>query len=1013
MSFDELGTPGSAPHFEPISVSDESTVVAEFVPDASKESAYQSEAELEAAFIRLLQGQAYEYLQVTSATALEANLRMQLEALNGITFSEAEWQHFFAEAIAGPNKGIVEKTALVQEDHVQILRRDDGTAKNVYLIDKRSIHNNRLQVINQYEAAGSHATRYDVTILVNGLPMVHVELKRRGVDIREAFNQINRYARDSFWADSGLFEYVQLFVISNGTLTKYYSNTVRDSHLAEQAQGKRSRRKTSNSFEFTSWWADANNRPIADLVGFTKTFFAKHTLLNILTKYCVFDVDRKLLVMRPYQIVAAERILQRIETSTTYKKFGSLAAGGYIWHTTGSGKTLTSFKAAQLASRLPFVEKVLFVVDRKDLDYQTMREYERFEKGAANSNTSTRVLAKQLEDPNARIIITTIQKLARFVSYNRQHPIYSSHVVVIFDECHRSQFGDMHLAITNVFRRYHLFGFTGTPIFAENAGTSGSPRMRTTEQAFGEKLHTYTIVDAINDRNVLPFRVDYVNTLKPAENLTDAQVAAIDTERALLAPERISQIVGYIREHFDQKTRRSSAYRLGDRRLAGFNSLFATASIDAAKRYYAEFARQQADLPLDQQLKIGLIYSYAANEEEAGGLLSEEEFETGDLDATSRDFLEGAIRDYNTLFGTSFDTSAEKFQNYYKDLSQRLKNRELDLVIVVNMFLTGFDATNLNTLWVDKNLRAHGLIQAYSRTNRILNSVKTYGNVVSFRDLEDATNDALALFGNKDARGIVLLRPYADYYAEYEKAVAELTEVYPLGQQIIGEAAQKQFIALFGVILRLRNILTSFDEFAGHELLTERDYQDYQSIYLNLYAEFRTGKEAEKESINDDVVFEIELIKQVEVNVDYVLMLVEKWRDARGNGADREMEALMKIQRAIDSSVTLRNKRDLILDFVDSMTVTGDVNDDWQRFVAAKRTEELTRIITEENLKPDETHAFVEAAFRDGAVSTSGTAITRILPPVSRFSPSGGHAVKKQAVIDRLLAFFDRYFGLA
>ncbi|ABL80623.1 MULTISPECIES: type I restriction endonuclease subunit R [unclassified Nocardioides] len=1013
MNLDELGVPGSAPHFEPISVSDESTVVAEFVPDPSKESTYQSEAELEAAFIRLLQEQAYEYLHLTSAAALEANLRVQLEAVNGITFSEAEWQRFFTETIAGPNKGIVEKTALVQEDHVQILRRDDGTTKNVYLIDKRNIHNNRLQVINQYEAAGAHATRYDVTILVNGLPMVHVELKRRGVDIREAFNQINRYARDSFWAGSGLFEYVQLFVISNGTLTKYYSNTVRDSHLADQRQGKRSRRKTSNSFEFTSWWADANNRPIADVVGFTKTFFSKHTVLNILTKYCVFDVDRKLLVMRPYQIVAAERILQRIETSTTYKQFGSLAAGGYIWHTTGSGKTLTSFKAAQLASRLPFVEKVLFVVDRKDLDYQTMREYERFEKGAANSNTSTSVLAKQLEGPNARIIITTIQKLARFVSYNRQHSIYSSHVVVIFDECHRSQFGDMHLAITNVFRRYHLFGFTGTPIFAENAGTSGSPRLRTTEQAFGEKLHTYTIVDAINDRNVLPFRVDYVNTLKPAEKLTDAQVAAIDTERALLAPERINQIVGYIREHFDQKTKRSSAYRLGDRRLAGFNSLFAAASIDAAKRYYAEFARQQSDLASEQRLKVGLIFSFTANGEEADGLLAEEEFETGDLDATSRDFLEGAIRDYNALFGTSFDTSADKFQNYYKDLSERLKSRELDLVIVVNMFLTGFDATTLNTLWLDKNLRSHGLIQAYSRTNRILNSVKTYGNIVSFRDLEDATNDALALFGNRDARGIVLLRPYADYYAEYENAVAELTEVFPLGEQIIGEAAQKQYIALFGVILRLRNILTSFDEFAGHELLTERDYQDYQSIYLNLYAEFRGAKEAEKESINDDVVFEIELIKQVEVNVDYVLMLVEKWRDARGNGADREMDALMKIQRAIDSSVTLRNKRDLIMDFVETMTVTGDVNDDWRRFVAAKRAEELTSIITEENLKPDETHAFVEAAFRDGAIPTMGTAITRILPPISRFSPSGGHTVKKQAVIDRLLAFFDRYFGLA
>jgi type I restriction enzyme R subunit len=585
-------------------------------------------------------------------------------------------------------------------------------------------------------------------------------------------------------------------------------------------------------------------------------------------------------------------------------------------------------------------------------------------------------------------------------------------VVVIFDECHRSQFGGMHLAITNVFKRYHLFGFTGTPIFAENAGSSGNPRLRTTEQAFGERLHTYTIIDAINDRNVLPFRIDYVNTIKTPHDLAHKQVAAIDTERALLAPERISQIVGYIRDHFDQKTKRSSAYRLGDRRLAGFNSLFAIASVDAAKRYYAEFTRQQADLLPGQRLKVGLIYSYAANEEEADGLLSEEEFETDDLDASSRDFLEGAVRDYNAMFGTSFDTSADKFQNYYKDLSQRLKNRELDLVIVVNMFLTGFDATTLNTLWVDKNLRAHGQIQAYSRTNRILNSVKTYGNVVSFRNLEDATNDALALFGNKDARGIVLLKPYADYYAEYRKVVAELVELFPLGQSIVGEAAQKKFIALFGALLRLRNVLTAFDEFAGHELLSERDYQDYQSLYLNLYAEFRSADQAEKESINDDVVFEIELIKQVEVNVDYVLMLVEKWREARGNGSDRELDALMKIQRATDSGVTLRNKRDLILNFVDSMTVSADVNEDWQRFVQAKRVEELDRIIAEEGLKPDETRAFVEAAFREGAIPTTGTAITRILPPTSRFSATNNHAVKKQAVVARLLAFFDRFLGL-
>ena len=608
--------------------------------------------------------------------------------------------------------------------------------------------------------------------------------------------------------------------------------------------------------------------------------------------------------MRPYQIAATERILQRIETSTNHRQLGSIAAGGYVWHTTGSGKTLTSFKAAQLASRLPDVDKVVFVVDRKDLDYQTMREYERFEKGAANSNVSTSVLRRQLEAPDARIIITTIQKLARFVDQNKGHAIYDGHVVLIFDECHRSQFGDMHVAIEKAFKRYHLFGFTGTPIFAENAGTSGNPRLRTTEQAFGDRLHTYTIVDAINDRNVLPFRLDYVNTIKLPADLADKQVSAIDTERALLAPERISQVVGYIREHFDQKTKRSFAYTLAGKRLAGFNSLLATASIDAAKRYYAEFARQQAGLPEAQRLKVGLIYSYAANEDDPD-FLAEEEFETDDLDASSRDFLEGAISDYNAMFGTSFDTSSDRFQNYYKDLSLRLRNRELDLAIVVNMFLTGFDATTLNTLWVDKGLRAHGLIQAYSRTNRILNSVKTYGNIVTFRDLEEQTNDALALFGNEDARGIVLLKPYAEYYDEYAERVAELQELFPLSDVWQrGESATKMFIALFGAILRLRNILTAFDEFAGNEILSERDYQDYQSIYLDIHAELRREADAEKESIIDDVVFEIELVKQVEVNVDYILMLVEQYREERSDGSDREVETLAKIRRAIDSSIS-------------------------------------------------------------------------------------------------------------
>lgn len=1043
----------SSKRYEPIAVTSESTVVAEFIPDEATATAHQSEADLEREFISLLESQAYEYLPITSETQLVANLRTQLEALNGITFSDTEWESFFSEKIAGANDGIVEKTVRIQEDYIQVLRRDDGTTKNISLIDKKNVHNNCLQVMNQYEiGAGEggavHANRYDVTVLVNGLPLVHIELKRRGVDIREAFNQINRYQRDSFWAGSGLFEYVQLFVISNGTLTKYYSNTTRRQHLSEQASSKKAK-KTSNSFEFTSWWADATNRPIQDLTSFTKTFFAKHSLLNVLTKYCVLTADRMLLVMRPYQIVATERVIQKIEISTNYKELGSVAAGGYVWHTTGSGKTLTSFKTAQLASRLADVDKVLFVVDRKDLDYQTMREYDRFEKGAANSNTSTAVLKRQMEDPGARIIITTIQKLSTFINANKGHAIYDGHVVLIFDECHRSQFGDMHTAITRSFKRYNIFGFTGTPIFAVNSGSGGNPNLRTTPQAFGcylhgdprncppqdhqMAIHTYTIVDAINDKNVLPFRIDYVNTIKLPEGLTDKQVSAIDTERALLDVGRLRQVVAYTLEHFDQKTKRSHGYDysvvanvadvIGSRnkvaelkqasRVKGFNAIFTTASIDAAKRYYLEFKKQQAALVPDRRLKVATIFSYASNEDVSDNYLDEEGFETSSLDQSSRDFLEEAIKDYNALFGTSYDTSADKFQNYYKDLSLRLKNREIDLVIVVNMFLTGFDATTLNTLFVDKRLVNHGLVQAYSRTNRILNSVKTYGNIVSFRDLEEETNDAIALFGNKDARGIVLLKPYAEYYGEYSERANELLEKFPLSEQIVGEAAQKEFIALLGAILRLQNILTSFDDFAGNEIITERQMQDYRSIYLNLYADFRKDSEAEKEAINDDVVFEIELIKQVEINVDYILMLVAKWREARGNGSDREMDALTDIQRSVDSSPTLRNKRDLIMDFVDRVSASGEIDEEWRAYVDAQRTAELDAIISDERLKPEQTKSFIDQAFRDGAIPVTGTAITRILPPASRFSAAGGHGEKKQRVLARLIEFFERFFGLS
>jgi type I restriction enzyme R subunit len=879
--------------------------------------------------------------------------------------------------------------------------------------------------------------------LVNGLPLVHIELKKRGVDIKEAFNQIDRYNRESFWSGSGLFEYVQLFVISNGTYTKYYSNTTRAAHIKEQQQtGPKKGKPTSHSYEFTSWWADANNRPITDLMDFGRTFFAKHTLLNILCKYCVFTTDKMLLVMRPYQIVATERILSKINVAHNYKTFGSVEAGGYVWHTTGSGKTLTSFKTAQLAGKLSFINKVLFVVDRKDLDYQTMKEYDKFEKGAANSNTNTAVLKKQLSDPNARIIITTIQKLSILIKKEKNHAVFSQPVVIIFDECHRSQFGDMHQAITRAFRKYFLFGFTGTPIFAANAGSSSSSSVKTTEQAFGQKLHTYTIVDAINDKNVLPFRIDYISTMKEQENIKDAKVWDIDRERALAAPQRISNVVAYILGHFDQKTNRNTkpyqfttlqniyeVVSAKDRskieeikqriRLTGFNSIFAVSSIDFAKAYYQEFKKQQLSLPEIQRLKVATIFSFGVNDEDGDGLPDENPEDPGLLSATDRDFLERAIQDYNQIFKTNYDTSSDKFQNYYKDVSLRMKNREIDLLIVVNMFLTGFDATTLNTLWVDKNLRQHGLLQAYSRTNRILNSVKTFGNIVCFRNLEQATNESIALFGNKEAGGIVLLKTFDEYYHGYQdkgktvqgyvSLVDELTEKFPPGEQITGEQNQKTFIKLYGAILKLRNILTAFDEFAEKEILSERDVQDYHSMYINLYHEFRSRKEGDVENVNDDIVFEMELIKQVEINIDYILELIRKYHESHS----KDKEIMVSINKAIDSSLELRNKKDLIQQFIQSLTPGAAVTDNWHNFVDEKKLEELDRIIAEENLDKEETYKFVHHAFRDGYVQTSGTDLARILPPVSRFSPTGERTRKRESVIEKIKAFFNRFWDIS
>ena len=1024
-----------------VASTDESTVVAEYIPPYRTAAEYQSEADLEREFIGLLSGQGYDYLAINSEAALIDNLRLQLEALNGITFSGGEWERFFNDCIASTNEGIVEKTRKIQDDYVQILKRDDGSTKNVYLLDKKNIHNNRLQVINQYEeSSGAHETRYDVSILINGLPLVHIELKRRGVAIREAFNQIKRYQRDSFWAASGLYEYIQIFIISNGTHTKYYSNTTRNAHVKEQGEGgRRKSKKTSNSFEFTSYWADGNNRVIADLTDFTKTFFAKHTILNILTRYCVFTSEELLLVMRPYQIAATERILQRVVVSTNYKKTGTIDAGGYIWHTTGSGKTLTSFKTAQLATGLPSIEKVLFVVDRKDLDYQTMKEYDKFVKGATNSSKSTRVLEEQLTKPNGAllsirgdnsepvvnrpIVVTTIQKLDIFVSRNKTHDIYKKHVIIIFDECHRSQFGEMHQKIIKAFRNYHIFGFTGTPIFATNSGTGGNPLLRTTEQAFGNKLHTYTIVNAINDGNVLPFRIDFINTIKQKKDIKDKNVWAIDVDKAMSAPERVREVIAYILEHFDQKTKRNSFYSLKGQRVAGFNSIFAVSSIPMAMKYYEEFKRQLGTPGDSQQakqaapLQIATIFSYSANEDDPEDALPDEEFDNEKLDKSSRDFLEAAIDDYNAMFSTNFDTTSEKFQNYYKDLSQRVKNREVDLLIVVNMFLTGFDATTLNTLWVDKNLKQHGLMQAYSRTNRILNSVKTFGNIVCFRDLKQATDDAISLFGDKDAGGIVLLKTYNEYYngfdhngrykPGYAELIAELTERFPLGEAIIGEENQKDFIRLYGAILRLKNILTAFDEFKGNEILSDRDFQDYQSIYIDLYQELRLKSDSDKENINDDIVFELELIKQIEVNIDYILMLVEKYRES--NREDKSI--LAAINKAINSSIELRSKKELINSFVERVNVSKNIEDDWRCFVQERKEEDLSALIAAEKLKDEETRRFIGIAFRDGTLKTTGTDIDKILPPVSRFG-GGNRAEKKQGIIEKLRVFFEKYLGL-
>lgn len=1034
----ELNENGSVSSYSLILEGPSSTVCAEAPKAAHVSTAYQSEAQLEDELIRQFCDQGYERVCPKSEAELIANLRRQLELLNGFEFADDDWERFFREVIANKAEGIVEKTRRIQKSPVIDFRLADGTLKNVMLLDRDHIYKNRLQVMNQYEAnEGSHKNRYDATILVNGLPLVHIELKRRGVPLRQAFNQIERYQRESFWSQSGLFEFVQIFIISNGTHTKYYSNTTRWQKTENARRGK----KSSASFSFTSWWTDAENRKICDLVPFAASFLSRGTLLMVLTHYCVFDVTDTLLVMRPYQICACERILNRILVSEyDKKKLGTLDAGGYVWHTTGSGKTLTSFKTAQLAAGMEGVDKVLFVVDRKDLDYQTMKEYNKFQEGAVNGSKNTRALAENLEAPlgQKKICVTTINKLAVYLKHAQgKREVFDRHTVFIFDECHRSQFGEMHKAITKAFKNYHLFGFTGTPIFAQNSGAGKDPNLRTTAQAFGDCLHTYTVVNAIDDGNVLPFKVDYVSTFRRKGDGANVKVEGIDTDSAWQHPQRLRNIATYILDNFDRKTKRTEkAYALKGTTRRGFSAILACDSIKSAESYY-RVLREMIGQREGCDLKVATIFSFAPNaEEDPNGFIDDEELACEGMPQADRDFLDCAIENYNAMFATSFGTDAQGFDGYYKDVSRRMKGEDvdgkalpqsecLDLLIVVDMFLTGFDAKTLNTLWADKNLKMHGLIQAFSRTNRILNSVKTFGNIVCFRNLEKNVDEAVGLFGDPKAGGIVLLKPYEAYLEEYVKKVDYLRGEYGFDvlEDAIGEEAERDFIKTFSAILRLRNILTSFDAFESDDTLTEWELQDYQSIYLDLRDKFRERDHGEKESIADDLVFEMELVRQIEVNIDYILMLVEK----RHGDNEKDREIAERIRSSVAASPELRDKQDLIDRFLemagfgpnpatfivdpkmDEVERHAVVASQWRRHVSESMERELGEIISSEALKPDETRALVSEAFEAGGVPQEGTAIARILPPVSRFAKGNPQAEKRHRVTALLAAFYERF----
>lgn len=1025
--------------YNPIAESNNFIILEKYIREWKVAEGYQSEADLERDLISDLQNQGYEYRSdLNSQQALLANVRTQLQTLNNVQFQDAEWLRFVETFLDRPSETIVDKTRKVHDDYIHDFVFDDGHIQNIYLLDKKTLARNKVQVIRQFEQAGGHANRYDVTILVNGLPLVQVELKKRGVAIREAFNQVHRYSKESFNSGKSLFKFLQLFVISNGTDTRYFANTTR---------------RDKNSFDFTMNWAKADNGLIRDLKDFTATFFQKNTLLEVLLKYSVFDVSNTLLVMRPYQIAATERIQWKIRSSYTAKAWSKSESGGYVWHTTGSGKTLTSFKAARLATELDFIDKVFFVVDRKDLDYQTMKEYQRFSPDSVNGSDSTAGLKRNLEKDDNKIIVTTIQKLNNLMKSEGDLPIYGKHVVFIFDECHRSQFGEAQRNLKKKFKRFYQFGFTGTPIFPQNALGA-----ETTASVFGRELHSYVITDAIRDEKVLKFKVDY-NDVRPKFKSIESEqdekkLTSAENRQALLHPDRIREISQYILTHYRQKTHRLRASS------NGFNAIFAVSSVDAAKLYYESLKGLQSDS--EKPLRVATIFSFAANEEQdAVGDIQDESFDVSAMNSSAKEFLSAATADYNAYFITNYSVDSNGFQNYYRDLAKRVKSREIDLLIVVGMFLTGFDAPTLNTLFVDKNLRYHGLIQAYSRTNRIYDATKTFGNIVTFRDLQQATIEAITLFGDSNTKNVVLEKSYTEYMEGFTdivtgearrgftEVVAELEKRFPNPDEIVKEKDKKEFVKLFGEYLRVENILQNFDEFASLKALqsldkddpeqvdafkaehhmsdadlatlqsihlpADRKIQDYRSTYNDIRDWLRREKaatEKEESSIDwNDVVFEVDLLKSQEINLDYILELIFEHNKKTRNKATLVEE----VRRLIRASVGNRAKESLVVDFINNSNLNelpdkASVIEAFFSFARTEQQREVKELIADENLNVEAAKRYISTSLKREYASENGTELNAILPKMSPLNPQ--YLTKKQSVFQKIAAFVEKFKGV-